>query len=48
MVIVNTSSGPILGTTKTSILNDVYHSFQKIPYAEPPINELRFRVNINF
>lgn len=38
-VIINTNSGPIQGTA--SLVEDV-DAFLGIPYAEPPVNELRF------
>lgn len=44
-ILVDTESGPILGAKKVSILGDDYYSFQRIPYAEPPVGELRFRVS---
>uniref|UniRef100_A0A182JKE7 Carboxylic ester hydrolase n=1 Tax=Anopheles atroparvus TaxID=41427 RepID=A0A182JKE7_ANOAO len=42
-LIVNTRNGPVQGTTKTSLYGADYVSFQGIPYAKPPIGELRFR-----
>lgn len=41
-IIATTRSGKIKGVKKTSVLGDEYFSFQRIPYAKPPINELRF------
>lgn len=41
-VVATTHSGKIKGVKKTTALGDEYFSFQRIPYAKPPINELRF------
>lgn len=43
-IVIETNSGPICGIVKTNILGDDYLSFQSIPYAYPPVGELRFRV----
>lgn len=43
--IVVTKSGSVQGIKKTSIFSDEYISFQGIPYAQPPIGWLRFRVS---
>lgn len=40
--IVSTSNGPVQGIQKKSSLGYDYYSFQKIPYAKPPVGELRF------
>lgn len=42
--VVHTTNGSIRGIPKLSILHTEYISFQKIPYAQPPIGKLRFRV----
>ncbi len=42
LLIVTTLSGQIKGVKKVTALGDKYSSFQRIPYAEAPINELRF------
>lgn len=44
LVLIETNSGSIQGIEKVSLLGDKYFNFQKIPYAEPPIGKLRFRV----
>lgn len=42
---ISTSQGTIQGTTYTSEFNQQqYCAFLGIPYAKPPINELRFMV----
>lgn len=43
-IIADTSYGKVKGKIMTSCLGTKYYSFQKIPYAKPPIGELRFRV----
>lgn len=47
-LLVNTKSGPVEGVKeKTFLANQTYLSFKGIPYAKPPIGELRFRVFFN-
>lgn len=50
--IVKTKNGDVLGSIATTLLDQrKFFSFQGIPYAKPPIGELRFRVStstINF
>ncbi|KAL7302333.1 hypothetical protein TKK_0004996 [Trichogramma kaykai] len=41
--IVETETGRLEGSAQTSILGDEFCAFKGIPYAEPPINELRFK-----
>lgn len=42
---VNTKYGPIRGVRKTSLLKKIdFYSFKGIPYAKPPIDDLRFKV----
>uniref|UniRef100_A0A336MGD9 Carboxylic ester hydrolase n=2 Tax=Culicoides sonorensis TaxID=179676 RepID=A0A336MGD9_CULSO len=43
---VHTKSGPIKGIKKKTCYGDEYISFQKIPYAQNPVNSLRFRAPI--
>ncbi|XP_063697509.1 esterase B1-like [Culicoides brevitarsis] len=38
--------GPIKGAKKKTCFGDEYFSFQKIPYAEPPVNNRRFRAPV--
>ncbi|XP_058461094.1 esterase B1-like [Malaya genurostris] len=42
-LVVDTKYGPVKGTKKVSLLGQEYVSFQGIPYARPPIGELRFK-----
>jgi len=42
-LIVQTHAGPVQGIKKTSLMGDNYFAFFKIPYAKPPIGELRFK-----
>lgn len=43
--IVETKSGPIKGQSATTlVLENDYFAFKGIPYAEPPIKSLRFKV----
>lgn len=39
---VTTFSGKVKGSKKVTGLGANYFCFQRIPYAKPPINELRF------
>lgn len=43
--IADTNYGLIQGILMLSLLNDVFYSFRGIPYAKPPLNELRFKVS---
>lgn len=47
--IVTTASGNVIGTIRYTVDNNIaYRSYRGIPYAKPPIGELRFEVNVNF
>lgn len=46
-VYVNTRLGPIRGTTMLSRNGYKFNAFLGIPYAKPPIGELRFRVSVH-
>lgn len=43
--IVETSFGPVRGIKRTSAVGDQFFSFRGIPYAKPPVGELRFKVS---
>ncbi|XP_031641012.1 juvenile hormone esterase-like [Contarinia nasturtii] len=41
---VNTDSGPIVGVSQKTFVNEVpYISYKGVPYAQPPVGELRFK-----
>lgn len=42
---VDTHLGPIRGTAVSSQFGYKYVGFQGVPYAKPPIGELRFKVS---
>lgn len=44
-IIVQTTKGPVKGIVKTSIVGEDYYRFRGIPYAKPPVGELRFKVS---
>ncbi|CAG7713561.1 unnamed protein product [Allacma fusca] len=41
-LVVETSNGLIAGSLELTRLNRTYHSFKGIPFAKPPVGELRF------
>lgn len=44
--VVETVNGHIRGTRNTTLLKNVaFYSFKGIPYAKPPVGELRFKVS---
>lgn len=46
---VNTNSGRIRGKLNQTLFDETpYYSFRGIPFAKPPIGDLRFKVNNNF
>lgn len=46
-LLVKTSSGELHGNTDETLLNRrIFYSFRGIPYAKPPVGELRFRVSV--
>ncbi len=47
-VIVTTKSGKVRGYKTKSPLDYEYFNFIGIPYAKPPIGELRFKVSFSF
>ncbi|XP_055847644.1 esterase B1-like [Episyrphus balteatus] len=40
---VLTTKGPIRGVKRNSVYGDSYFSFENIPFAKPPLGELRFK-----
>lgn len=48
-MIVEVKQGKLEGAEGKSVLSDeVYYSFLGIPYAKPPIGDLRFRVRLSY
>lgn len=43
-IIVETKCGPVRGILRKSFMGDAFYSFKQIPYAEPPLGNLRFKV----
>lgn len=43
-LIVQSALGPIKGNRRVSYLGEVFFSFRGVPYAKPPVGELRFKV----
>lgn len=46
-VIAETEYGKVRGIKTTSCLNTSFNAFLGIPYAAPPVGELRFKVGDN-
>lgn len=44
-IVVGTTYGAVVGSKRTTILGDVFYSFLGIPYAKPPVGDLRFKVS---
>lgn len=43
--IIETNNGQVRGIQEATLLENInYYSFRGIPYAKPPIDELRFKV----
>lgn len=47
-VLVNTKNGPVMGRRRVTGDQIEYVSYQGIPFAKPPLGELRFKVIIVF
>lgn len=41
--VVNTEYGQVKGVKRLTVYDDAYYSFEGIPYAQPPVGELRFK-----
>lgn len=41
---VEIPQGKLVGATRTNLDGGTYYSFQSIPYAKPPLGDLRFKV----
>jgi carboxylesterase type B len=42
---VHVREGKLIGIVQKSIYSDNYIAFRGIPYAKPPVGQLRFKVN---
>uniref|UniRef100_A0A1B0G6M7 Carboxylic ester hydrolase n=1 Tax=Glossina morsitans morsitans TaxID=37546 RepID=A0A1B0G6M7_GLOMM len=42
-IIVSTTYGPIKGVKRKTIYGDSYYSFEGIPFAKPPLGDLRYK-----
>jgi len=42
---VRVQEGKLIGTVEENIYGNKYFAFRGIPYAKPPLGELRFKVN---
>ncbi|VEN56372.1 unnamed protein product [Callosobruchus maculatus] len=43
--LVTVEQGVLRGCVKTSLNNEEFLSFQGIPYAKPPVGQLRFKMS---
>lgn len=43
-LLVKVNEGQLLGSTKTNVNSEKFFSFQGVPYATPPLGNLRFKV----
>lgn len=43
--VVEVREGKLLGVTKNDRNGNKFYGFQGIPYAKPPVGELRFKVS---
>lgn len=46
MPMVTIQNGTLVGTIMRSRLGREFNAFRGIPYARPPVDELRFKVNV--
>lgn len=44
-VVVTVAEGKLKGKTGIDHFGGKYYSFRGVPYAKPPLNDLRFKVN---
>lgn len=44
--VVKTPLGKVRGVRRKSIWGNFYYSFEKIPFAKPPVGELRFKAPV--
>lgn len=44
MVLIKIKQGELLGQSEISCTGKKYYSFKGVPYAKPPLGDLRFRV----
>lgn len=44
--VVQTNYGPVRGCKRQSIVGEEYLSFRGVPYARPPLGDLRFKVKL--
>ena len=45
---IQTSSGTIVGMKEESTKGNTFYSYYSIPFAKPPVGDLRFKVIIGF
>lgn len=46
--IVEVHQGKLKGEKCNTVNESVYYTFKKIPYAKPPVDDLRFSVSVLF
>ncbi|XP_032579064.1 esterase B1 isoform X1 [Drosophila sechellia] len=44
--VIKTKSGPVRGVKRNTIWGGSYFSFEKIPFAKPPVGDLRFKAPV--